>query len=304
MACVLVTGATGFIGSHLVRRLARQDLEVVALTHHLTQIPGVRSIVTDVRDPSGVRAAFDSVRPDVVYHLAGQTSVVASMRDPIDDITVNLLGTVHLATAAIASGVRRIVLTSSGGALYGDITDEKFSEITPTEPRSIYGISKLAAEQTLRALLQPAAVELSILRPGSVYGPGQRAGGESGVVAIFAEKMLRDRPVTIYGEGTQERDYVFVDDVVDALITAAHEPPATCIVATGTGTTTRELFELLADATRYRHSPIFAPERAGEVRRVVLDPSRAKATWNWEPRTLLRDGLKKTVAWWRRELRL
>ena len=257
----------------------------------------------NIRDEAALRAAFARARPRVVYHLAAQTSVPASMRDPAADVETNVLGTVRVAQAAAAAGVQRLVFLSTGGALYGEPARIPVDEQTPAEPASVYGASKLAAERQLAVLAEAGGFALSVLRPGNVYGPGQDPDGEAGVVAIFAARMLRDEPVTIFGDGSQARDYVYVRDVVEAALLAAAGEPATALIGSAVATPTLAVFEALARLCRYERRPRFAPERPGDIRRIALDAGRARSLWGWTPRVSLEQGMADTVEWFREAAR-
>ncbi len=299
----LVTGASGFIGSHLLARLAGQGYTVVGLDIAPSRVPlppGVEVVSADIRDEAALRDVLLETRPWVVYHLAAQTSVAVSMRDPVSDVEVNVLGSVRLARVAAEAGVRRLVFFSTGGSLYGEPERIPVDEETPAAPLSVYGASKLAAERHLRVLAGEAGFGLSVLRPANVYGPHQDPDGEAGVVAIFIARMLRDDPVTIFGDGGQRRDYVYVDDVVDAALLAAAGEPVTCLIGSGVASTTLEVFERLARLCGYGRAPVFADERPGDIRGIALDASRARATWGWRPRVGLDQGLAATVEWFRR----
>ena len=185
------------------------------------------------------------------------------MRDPATDVLTNVLGSVHVAQAAAEAGARRIVFFSSGGALHGAPRSLPANEDTPIAPDAVYGASKIAAEHELGALCRHLGLELSVLRPGNIYGPGQDAAGESGVVAIFSSRMLAGEPVTIFGDGSQQRDYVYVDDIVEAALLAAEREPATCVIGTGEGTAAH-----LRHAGRAHRAigqpPVYAAERPGD----------------------------------------
>ncbi len=297
-----MTGASGFIGSHLLARLAGEDCEVVGLDIAPPRVPlpaGVEVVSADIRDEAALRRLLLETRPEVIYHLAAQTSVAVSMREPVTDVEVNVLGSVRLARVAAEAGVRRLVFFSTGGSLYGEPAQIPVDEETPTDPLSVYGASKLAAERHLRVLAGEAGLGLSVLRPANVYGPHQDSEGEAGVVAIFAARMLRDEPVTIFGDGGQRRDYIYVDDVVDAALLAAGGEPATCVIGSGVATTTLEVFERLARLCGYGREPLFADERPGDIRGIALDASRARSLWGWAPRVRLDDGMAATVEWFR-----
>ena len=305
----VVTGSSGFVGGHLVARLVADGCTVAGLSHQpppaalRTGLPaGASEQLVDIRDAAAVTRAIGEARPEVVFHLAAQASVPVSMRDPVDDISTNVIGSVQVAQAAAAAGARRLVFFSTGGALFGQPEVLPANEETPIAPESIYGASKIAAEHELGTLCRHLGLELSVLRPGNIYGPGQDAAGESGVVAIFAMRMLAGEEATIFGDGSQQRDYVYVGDVVEAAIRAASGEPATCVIGTGRGTTTLELFQALARLTGYERAPIFAAERPGDIQAIYLDSSRARERWGWEPRVGLDEGMAATVEWFRQQL--
>ncbi len=298
----LVTGSSGFFGGHLVARLVRDGVTVTGLDFaepHNPLPPGVRDLRIDVRDAAAIRAAVLDVRPEVIYHLAAQASVSVSMREPVVDIETNVLGTLHLARAAAEAGTARFVFVSTGGALFGEPAVVPVTEQLAASPASIYGSSKLAAEQYLAVALAGTATALSVVRPGNIYGPAQDPHGEAGVVAIFTQRMLRGEPVTIFGTGGQQRDYVYVDDVVEATVSAASGTPTTCLIGTGHGTSTQTIFDTLAAVTGYGQPAIYADERPGDIQRIWLDASHAREVWGWEPRIALSDGMARTVDWFR-----
>ena len=303
----LVTGSSGFVGGHLVRRLAADGWSVSGLSLAPPAAAGepspdgVREHLGDIRDLEATRAIVAEAQPEVVFHLAAQASVPVSMRDPATDVLTNVLGSVHVAQAAAEAGARRIVFFSSGGALHGAPRSLPANEDTPIAPDAVYGASKIAAEHELGALCRHLGLELSVLRPGNIYGPGQDAAGESGVVAIFTSRMLAGEPLTIFGDGSQQRDYVYVDDIVEAALLAAEREPATCVIGTGEGTTTQRIFDTLAALTGYRQPPVYAAERPGDHAAIYLDPSRAGELWGWAPRTALEEGMAQTVEWFRRQ---
>ena len=297
----VVTGSSGFVGSHLVARLAAEGAAVTGLSHGPPPHPhpeGVTERLADVRDEQAVTRAIGEARPEVVFHLAAQISVPVSMRDPAGYLATNVIGSVHVARAAAAAGARRLVFFSTC-ALYSQPEVPPADEDTPIAPQSVYGASKIAAEHALGALCPHLGLELSVLRPANIYGPGQDPDGESGVVAIFAKLMLAGRAPTVFGDGSQQRDYVYVGDVVEAALLAATGEPATCVVGSGRGTATIEIVRLLARLTGWEGEPNFAPERPGDVRANWLDASRALERWGWSPRVALEDGMAAAVAWFR-----
>ncbi len=301
----LVTGSSGFLGGHLVARLIADGVDVTGLDAAEPRSPrpapeaGFRDLRIDVRDAAAVRVAMLETRPDVVYHLAAQASVSVSMREPLTDIETNVIGTVQLARAAIESGVRRFVFVSTGGALYGNPSVVPVTEEMHAAPASVYGASKLAAEQYLAVLFADTDVSLSVVRPGNIYGPAQDPHGEAGVVAIFSQRMLRGEPLTIFGDGSQQRDYVYVTDVVDACVQAGAGAAATCLLGTGAGTSTLTIFETLARLIGYTLPVRYAPDRPGDIQRIWLSAARAQQAWGWTPRVSLEAGMAETVAWFR-----
>ncbi len=302
---VLVTGSSGFVGSHLVQRLVSEGHEVTGADLKAPPSPpvGWRDARIDLRDDGAVRTVVGQARPEVVFHLAAQASVAISMREPKLDIESNVVATVQLAMAAAEVGARRFVFTSSGGAIFGEAPSVPADDETPVAPRSVYGASKAAAERYLAILAEERELEVAVVRPANIYGPRQDPRGEAGVVAIFAERMLRDEPVTIFGTGEDTRDYVYVDDVVDAHVRAAEASvPATAVVGTGVETSTRRIFDLLAERTEYTRAPEAAPDRPGDLRRSALDPKRAGEVWGWSPEVSLGEGLMRTVEWFREQL--
>jgi UDP-glucose 4-epimerase len=296
---VLVTGASGFIGGHLVAALAARGEEVYGLDRRRAPegLPVSQFFQVDLRDAESVATVLSAVRPEVVYHLAAQSSVVVAQAEPLASIDSNVAASGILAELAANVGTRRFVFFSTGGAMYGQATTPTISEADLPTPISVYGASKLAAEYLLEAIARRHAMELSVLRPGNVYGPGQDPHGESGVIAIFTERMLRNDPVTIYGDGSQVRDYVYVSDVVRAAMCAAEAEPALCHVSTGTPQTTLEVFETLARYCDYTQRPQMEPARLGEIQGVMLSPDRALDAWGWAPTVEFDEGVRSTVEW-------
>ena len=300
----LVTGGAGFIGGHLVERLLDSgynvtvvdDLSSAASAEDATNDSSLRRI--DIADRT-LADIFAESRPDVVFHLAAQISVTRSMRDPDADVHANVVGGINVLQQCARFGVRRIVLFSTGGALYGEPEYVPCDESHPIRPLSVYGASKFALEHYTRIVAEANGIDYTILRPGNVYGPGQDPHGEAGVVAIFALRMLAGQEITIYGDGQQERDLFYVSDVVDAAMAAARpDAPSsgTFNVASGGPTSVNDIFSLLVEETGYDRAPVYAPERPGEVRRIYLDIRRARQELGWEPRVGLRAGIARTVA--------
>jgi UDP-glucose 4-epimerase len=292
---VLVTGGAGFIGGALVRHLAHRGDEVVVLddlsASSASALPkGCELVRQDVSLPA-TAAAVERLAPDVVVHAAAQVSVVRSQADPDRDRAVNLVGTQHVVAGARAAGVRRFVFLSSGGAVYGEADGARETDLP--RPASYYAIHKLAAEHYVAV----SGVPFAIARLANVYGPGQRSDLEGGVVAIFAEALAAARPVTIYGDGEQRRDFVHVADVVSAIVAMldAEVVGGTWNVGSGTSISVNELLRSLESAAGRTVEHLHAPERSGELRNSRLNIERIRADLGWEPRLSLADGLRTVI---------
>jgi len=296
----LVTGGAGFIGSHVVDRLLADGQCVCVLddlsTGSASNVPpDARLQRLDICDLASLREVFVDFRPEVVFHAAAQTDVRRSIREPDFDARVNVLGGLNVVRAAVAVDARRIVYTSSA-AVYGDPKRLPVSEADATRPISEYGASKLAVEHYLSAYTARGLIESAVLRYGNVYGPRQRADGEAGVVAIFTRQMLAGEPVTIFGDGTKTRDYVYVGDVVEATMRAAAGPSGVVAnVAWAREVSDLELFREVAAATGYPNGPTHAADRRGDIVRICLDAAVAQRTWDWRPSVSLEDGVRRVV---------
>ena len=296
----LVTGGAGFIGSHIVERLLADGHGVCVVddlstgsAHNVP--PGARFRQLDICDLTSLREVFSDFRPEVVFHAAAQTDVRRSIREPDFDARDNVLGGLIVLRAAAAVEARRIVYASSA-AVYGQPQRLPVSEVDATRPISEYGASKLAVEHYLSAYAARGLIETVVLRYANVYGPRQRADGEAGVVAIFARRMLAGEPVTIFGDGTKTRDYVYVGDVVEATVRAAAGPSGVVAnVAWGREVADLELFREVAAATGYPDGPTHAADRRGDIARICLDPTVARRTWDWRASVSLRDGVRRGV---------
>ena len=300
---VLVTGGAGFIGSHVVDAHLDEGHEVVVVDSLVTGRretvnPRARLLELDIRDPA-LREVFARERPEIVNHHAAQASVVASVADPTHDADVNVMGTLNLLELAREFGARRFIFASTGGAIYGEPERIPADETHPTLPLSPYGISKMAGEHYVR-FFGGAGMSFAILRYANVYGPRQDPHGEAGVVAIFTNAMLSGNRPTIFGDGTQTRDFVYVEDVARAnVLAAASEESGLVNIATGVETSIEELYRLLASATGFREPPVYAPPRTGDVYRIALDPRRAEEWLGWVADISLAEGLRRTVEWFR-----
>ncbi|ALR10453.1 UDP-glucose 4-epimerase [Mycobacteroides saopaulense] len=307
----MVTGAAGFIGSTLVDRLLADGHEVTGLDNLATgkvanlETAEAHSAFTFVKDDI-VEADLDAVvaeySPEVIFHLAAQIDVRHSVADPQFDSSVNVVGTVRLAEAARKAGVRKIVHTSSGGSIYGTPEQIPTSEAVPTDPHSPYAAGKVAGEVYLNTFRHLYGLECSHIAPANVYGPRQDPHGEAGVVAIFAQALLSGRPTKVFGDGGNTRDYVFVDDVVEAFVRASGPDGGgqRFNVGTGVETSDRQLHSLVAAAAGAPDDPQFHPPRLGDLRQSCLDVALAKSVLGWAPQVALADGIGRTVEFFRR----
>ena len=312
MTSFLVTGGAGFIGSHLCDRLLAEGHRVVAVDDlttgkiaNLAEARGYGKEFTffnmDIR-AEGIMNLFERHRPEVVMHLAAQAAVKTSMEDPKLDASVNILGALNVLECARRSGVRKIVYAASGGTLYGEPKKipTKESAMGQGRPVSPYGISKRVVLDYLAYDERYHGLDWMACALANVYGPRQDPFGEAGVISIFAERMLGGETPTIFGDGNQTRDYVFVDDVVHAFALAAdHGSGRVVNIGTGVETSVNTLFRMMATITDFTGEPAHGPERQGDVRRSALDIDLAKQAIGWRPWTHLEDGLGETVAFMR-----
>ena len=300
----LVTGGAGFIGSHLVDRLLSLGHAVIVVdnlsTGKLSNLnPSATFHHLDLTHPS-VDEVFQREQPDLVFHLAAQVSVSQSTKDPIHDNEVNVFGTLRLLEAARRSGVEKIIYSSTGGALYGEPETIPCAEQHPILPISPYGVSKYVAELYLDLYHRLYQINYTTLRYGNVYGPRQEAHGEAGVVAIFAQAMLEGRQPQIFGDGSQQRDFVYVGDVVGANINAiGHGDGQAFNIGTGEKTSINQIFESLQSLTGYRWTAEHGPARQGDVYQISLDSSKAISELGWTPQVSLENGLRQTVEYFR-----
>jgi len=305
-----VTGGAGFIGSHLVDRLLADGNEVFVVDDLSTgstanlagalDHPRLSFFHGDVTT-SAVKDELIRAAADVVFHLAAQMDVRHSVADPLEDARRNVLGTVSVLEAARRGGARKVVLASSGGAVYGEQPVRPVPETATPDPTSPYAASKLCGEVYLGVYRHLYGLETSVLRLGNVYGPRQNPEGEAGVVVIFAAAMLAGRRTAVYGSGGTTRDYVHVDDVVEAFVRAARRGVDDVRLNVGSGqeTTVAELHRMVAAAVGTEAEPDLLPARAGELENVCLDISAARDVLGWEPSVDIRSGIAGTVDWLR-----
>jgi len=305
----LVTGGAGFIGSHVCDRLLAEGHRVIAVDDlttgriaNLVEARGYGKEFTffnmNVR-AEGLLPLFERHRPEVVMHLAAQSGVRPSLENPMNDASVNIMGTLNVLECCAKTGVRKIVYAASGGTLYGEPkkVPVRESAAAGSHPLSPYGISKKVGVDYLGYYERYRGIEWTALALANVYGPRQDPSGEAGVVAIFATKMLAGDTPTIFGDGNQTRDYVFVDDVVHAFALALDRGPGRLVnIGTGLETSVNGVYRMLADITGFSGQPASGPLPPGELRRSVLDNTLAADILGWKPWTHLEDGLGETVA--------
>lgn len=298
---VIVTGGAGFIGSHIVDALIEAGYEVAVIDNLSTGKrenlnPKAAFYEVDICDAEALERVFAEVKPAAVSHQAAMADVRGSLEAPDAYAMVNVVGTLRLLKAAHRHGVRKIVMASTGGAIYGEGAPLPATEDTVAHPLDPYGVSKLSGEHYLYAFRRNFGLDYCALRYGNIYGPRQNPFGEAGVVAIFCGRMLRGQPVTIYGDGRQLRDFTYVGDVTDANLRALRAGSGVYNIGTGVGADVNTIFEHLARLTGYTLPAQYGPARAGEVRANTLDATRARQELGWQPGVSLADGLALTVA--------
>lgn len=302
MAKILVTGGAGFIGSILSDQLITDGHQVTILDNLLS---GQRDYVNDQADfwqidlgSEDLKDRFLAARFDLVFHLAAQIDVRKSVEDPAFDNQINVLAGLNLLEACRQSGVKKIIFSSTGGAIYGESDEIPTSEYAPAYPLSPYGINKLAFEKYLNYYYQVFGLNYTVLRFANVYGPRQYKGGEAGVIAIFTEAAASDTACTLYGDGLQTRDFVYVDDVVDALIKASQiDCRGEINISTGVETSILDMIQAIEKAAGKKLLLNKEAARAGEQRRSVLLNRRALETLNWRPQVSLEEGVARAYHW-------
>lgn len=309
MRC-LVTGGVGFIGSHLTEALSELGHKVAVVDNLSTGSLGnladlqVRDLYpavyrADVTHPR-LSEIFDDFWPEAVFHLAAQVDVRVSVEQPMVDAKTNILGSVNVLENCIRTGVSKVVFASSGGAVYGEPESLPVAEDHPCRPTSPYGLAKYAVEHYLRIFAETKGLSYAAMRLANVYGPRQEGGEQNGVVTIFTRSMLAGRPVHIFGDGDQLRDYIYVGDVVNAFLMGL-EPGAggAYNIGTGLGTSVNQVYRELAKATGYGSPPVHTDPRPGEVRDIYLSSGKIETELGWKPRVDFREGVRKTVEYYR-----
>ena len=305
----LVTGGAGFIGSTLVDRLLAEG-HTVDVVDDLSS--GTLANLAEARAAGAGRFTFHQLdvrsgdlsdvmarhKPEVVFHLAAQIDVRSSVSDPVHDAEVNIIGSLRVLEGARSAGSRKVVFASSGGTIYGDPEHLPVKESHPQRPLSPYGVAKKAVGDYLHAYRELHGLEYTALALANVYGPRQDPHGEAGVVAIFAGRLLAGEPCMIYGDGKQTRDFVYVDDVVDAFSRAGERGSGLlCNIGTGTETSVSQLYAVMARGAGVSQPPLYGPARSGELQRSSLDPGRAAIHLGWKPWTSLEKGTSAVIEW-------
>ena len=306
---ILVTGGAGFIGSHVVDAFVAAGHEVEVLDNLSTGReenvnPDARLHRADVRDLTQVQQAVSSFRPEIVDHHAAQSEVPKSVADPGYDAQVNVVGGLNVLRACVDSSVRKVIFSSTGGALYGEPDVVPNDEDHPIRPLSPYGTSKFAFEQYLATFERTFHLQYTTLRYTNIYGARQDFAAEEGrVIAIFASRMIEGKPVTIDGDGNQSRDMLHVGDIATANLGVLDRGDGgTYHISTGIPVSVNDLYRKLAILTEYRLEPRFGPARKGDVYRIALDNTRARTELGWEPRINLEEGLRLTVDYFRDQI--
>jgi UDP-glucose 4-epimerase len=306
---ILVTGGAGFIGSHVVDKLIENGYGVIVVDNLSSgKVENLNRNALfyeqSIEDEEMMERIFSLHRPEYVFHLAAQASVAISVREPVRDAETNIIGSLVLLEKSIKYGVKKFIFSSTGGAIYGENVKVFPTPETETpHPISPYGIAKYSTEMYLEFFAREYGLKYTVLRYANVYGPRQDPYGEAGVVAIFTERMLRGEEVHIFGDGEYVRDYVYVDDVVRANLLAMEKGDNEVFnIGTGRGTTVNQLFKLLKEITGYDKEPVYKPPRKGDVRKSILDYTKAKEKLGWEPKVSLEEGLKLTVEYFRKTL--
>lgn len=300
---ILVTGGAGFIGSNVVDRFVALGHDVAVFDNLSSGFrefvnPKAKLFVGDLADASQVDAAIAEFRPEIVDHHAAQIDVRKSVSDPVFDARVNVLGSIGLLQSCSKHGVRKVVYASTGGALYGEGRQLPATEDHPVNPEAPYGASKHTVEHYLYLWKLLHGLDYTVLRYPNVYGPRQNPHGEAGVNAIFIGLMLEGKRPKIFGDGHAVRDYLYVDDVVDANVIALEKGSGEMLnIGTGVGTSVNDIVRELKTILSFAEDALHEAPRPGEIQRIYLDASRAKQVLGWAPKVSFAEGLRRTVEW-------
>lgn len=310
MKPIVVTGGAGFIGSHLVDALLEKGKEVIVIddlsTGNIRNLDEAKSKYPeritihelDICTPEARQVILDS-KPEVIHLLAAQWSVKVSMRDPLFDARVNVVGLINMLEAAREIGVRKVTFSSSGGTIYGDHPESELplTEETPRHPESFYGLTKSVMVDYFNLYKKSFGLESVALALGNVYGPRQSPFGEAGVVGIFGQRLLSGEPCIVNGDGLTTRDYVHVSDVVKAFVAAGEQGEGLYNIGTGVETSVLDVFKTLSNILDSSAEPTYGEPLPGEVRRVLLDVSKAEKELNWKAQVGFNEGAHSVIDW-------
>ena len=295
---ILITGGSGFVGTNIIHKLPKDIYEIFSLDIEEPKInfKNVNYLNADIRS-SRLGGLIKNIDPKIILHLAAQSSVAISSKDPLLDNDVNLNGSLNLYLNSTKSNVEQFISFSTGGAIYGEELGKKFKENDTTKPLSPYGISKLNFENYLNyfSTIKKFNCKTTILRPSNIYGPWQNPLGEAGVVSIFADKMLKNENVSIFGDGSEYRDYIYIDDIIEFVLKAIiDKAEGTFNISSGKITKTIEIFNHISNIIGYNKPPIFLDKREGDIFGIEIDNSKSKSI-GWSPKYDLKSGLENTV---------
>ena len=302
-----MTGGSGFIGTHLIDTLINRGENVNVIDNLSTSDtqylhPDATLIDLDICDPS-IPELIKDLNPKAIYHLAAQASVAVSAREPLTDVNINVNGTLNLLEPIRELPHRpRFIYFSTGGAIYGDLDPSALParEAIEAKPLSTYGASKLAVENYLRVYGHLYDLNYTIIRPANVYGPRQNPHGEAGVIAIFTQAMLEGRQITIFGDGNDERDYIYISDFINGVLTLADSDLAGPYnIGTGYGISVNEIHGILSEFISNAKPAQYGPPRPGDIPKIWLDVTSAENDLGWQANTSFQDGISKTVEWFR-----
>ena len=295
---ILITGGSGFVGTNIIHKLPKDIYEIFSLDIEEPKInfKNVNYLNTDIRS-SRLGELIKNIDPKIILHLAAQSSVAISSKDPLLDNDVNLNGSLNLYLNSTKYNVEQFISFSTGGAIYGEELGKKFKENDTTKPLSPYGISKLNFENYLNyfSTIKKFNCKTTILRPSNIYGPWQNPLGEAGVVSIFADKMLKNENVSIFGDGSEYRDYIYIDDIIEFVLKAIiDKAEGTFNISSGKITKTIEIYNHISNIIGYMKPPIFLDKREGDIFGIEIDNSKSKSI-GWSPKYDLKSGLENTV---------
>ena len=295
---ILITGGSGFVGTNIIHKLPKDIYEIFSLDIEEPKInfKNVNYLNADIRS-SRLGGLIKNIDPKIILHLAAQSSVAISSKDPLLDNDVNLNGSLNLYLNSTKSNVEQFISFSTGGAIYGEELGKKFKENDTTKPLSPYGISKLNFENYLNyfSTIKKFNCKTTILRPSNIYGPWQNPLGEAGVVSIFADKMLKNENVSIFGDGSEYRDYIYIDDIIEFVLKAIiDKAEGTFNISSGKITKTIEIYNHISNIIGYMKPPIFLDKREGDIFGIEIDNSKSKSI-GWSPKYDLKSGLENTV---------